>query len=448
MDSADAVLFQGVFDCSEHSDTGYTHGTPFAIDVVTVDGLPVEVSTANAYLAMQEAASHAGVALRVVSGFRTMAQQEYLYGCYTHCNCNDCNLAAVPGTSNHQSGHALDLNTSDPGVLAWLNAHGAGFGFSRTVASEDWHWEWWGHASDYPAPCGVTVPPGCASGTFTGAFCDDDGTPGESAHQCLVVDLGVPFACDDMDGHAAFCGARAATRAETVYVLGDAAGMPHTGQPDAFVDDNGDPLEVWMNAAHAFGIVLGDGAGHGNPNGTASRSTLAVIVVRMYALPPATRDWFLDDDGSSLEDFHNRLAEAGLTVGCGTGDGTRNRFCGGDALDRTTLASFACNIAAKSLRPIWAAPVTPPVDAGVVLDAGPSAPVDAGVVVDPPDALTDAGPDPVVQAPPEDEVTPQPHALPKSVQGGCASSSPAALGALALALLVHRRRARSGGLAG
>ena len=25
------------------------------------------------------------------------------------CNCNSCNLAAVPGYSNHQSGHALDL---------------------------------------------------------------------------------------------------------------------------------------------------------------------------------------------------------------------------------------------------------------------------------------------------------------------------------------------------
>ena len=46
-----------------------------------------------------------------------MASQEYLYACYVNCNCNNCNLAAKPGFSNHQSGHALDLNTSAAGVL-------------------------------------------------------------------------------------------------------------------------------------------------------------------------------------------------------------------------------------------------------------------------------------------------------------------------------------------
>jgi hypothetical protein len=103
---------------------------------------------------MQAAAAGAGVDVRIVSGFRTMAEQERLYSCYVNCNCNSCNLAARPGTSNHQSGHALDLNTSSGGVLTWLNNNGARFGFSRTVPSEAWHWEWWGSASDYPSPCG------------------------------------------------------------------------------------------------------------------------------------------------------------------------------------------------------------------------------------------------------------------------------------------------------
>ena len=49
--------------------------------------------------------------LKVVSGFRTMAEQTYFYNCHVNCNCNNCNLAAKPGYSNHQSGHALDLNT-------------------------------------------------------------------------------------------------------------------------------------------------------------------------------------------------------------------------------------------------------------------------------------------------------------------------------------------------
>ena len=51
------------------------------------------------------------------------------------------NLAAPPGYSNHQSGKALDLNTSAKGVYTWLSKHGATYGFRRTVPSEKWHWE-------------------------------------------------------------------------------------------------------------------------------------------------------------------------------------------------------------------------------------------------------------------------------------------------------------------
>lgn len=130
--------------CAEHTETGYRHGDPFTIHVVTIDGEPVERDTANAYYVMAEAAQRARVQIRVISGFRTMAEQRRLYECYTSCSCNDCNLAARPGHSNHQSGHALDLNTRAPGVLSWLNNHGARFGFRRTVSSEPWHWEWWG----------------------------------------------------------------------------------------------------------------------------------------------------------------------------------------------------------------------------------------------------------------------------------------------------------------
>ncbi|MBZ5712138.1 D-alanyl-D-alanine carboxypeptidase family protein [Nannocystis pusilla] len=157
----DPVYFDGTpsptyaIDCNEHEDVGYVQGSSFTITVVTVDGKPVEVETANAYYAMQQAAAADGVSIKVVSGFRTMAEQEYLYGCYINCNCNNCNLAAKPGYSNHQSGHALDLNTAAAGVLNWLEAHGDEFGFEATVPSEDWHWEWWGGGPATNGPCGT-----------------------------------------------------------------------------------------------------------------------------------------------------------------------------------------------------------------------------------------------------------------------------------------------------
>jgi hypothetical protein len=159
----------GLWSCSERTDTGYVRGAPFPIAVVTVDGKPVERDTANAYIVMQQAAARDGVTLAIVSGFRTHAEQQRLYGCYVNCNCNNCNLAARPGYSNHQSGHALDLDTGRRGALAWLDRNGARFGFSRTVPSENWHWEWWGGGPG-GGPCGGCTPH-CEGSRIIGADC-------------------------------------------------------------------------------------------------------------------------------------------------------------------------------------------------------------------------------------------------------------------------------------
>jgi LAS superfamily LD-carboxypeptidase LdcB len=111
------------------------------ICVTTIDGHYVEVNTARAFLRIRKAARNVGISIHVVSGFRSMASQRYLYHCYLSKKCNGGNLAAVPGYSNHQSGHALDLNTSAGGVYSYLVNHGHAYGFRRTVPSEKWHWE-------------------------------------------------------------------------------------------------------------------------------------------------------------------------------------------------------------------------------------------------------------------------------------------------------------------
>lgn len=156
------------YDCAESQDMGYDNGDPFDITVVMIDGEPVEKDTANAFWVMREAASADGVEIHINSGFRTMEEQEYFYMCYTCCCCNSCNLAAQPGYSNHQSGHALDLNTSAAGVYDWLAAHGGEYGFSRTVPSEDWHWEWWGGGPG-GGICDIAAAP---TGTLDAAGCE------------------------------------------------------------------------------------------------------------------------------------------------------------------------------------------------------------------------------------------------------------------------------------
>ena len=145
-------------NCKESSATGYTSGKSFSIKLVTVDGKKMEVKSANAYYVMAQAAAKKGVHLKVISGFRSYSQQLYLYNCYKNCNCNNCNLAAKPGYSNHQSGHAVDLNTSSSGIYSWLSANAAKYGWKRTVPSEKWHWEWWGGGPG-GGPCGKPTYP-------------------------------------------------------------------------------------------------------------------------------------------------------------------------------------------------------------------------------------------------------------------------------------------------
>lgn len=122
---------------------GYRKGKRITICVTTVNGKLVEVNTARAFLRMRKAAKAKGVSIVVNSGFRTMAKQRYLYNCYKTKKCNNGNLAAPPGYSNHQSGHALDLNTASRGVYSYLARHGSAYRFKRTVPSERWHWERW-----------------------------------------------------------------------------------------------------------------------------------------------------------------------------------------------------------------------------------------------------------------------------------------------------------------
>ena len=142
-------------DCTPQPATAFKSGNATQIEVVSFDGKPVSSAIVDPLYVMFMAAHADGVDLNLESGFRTYAEQEYLYNCYKNCNCNSCNLAAKPGYSNHQSGHAVDITTgcsagwsdefcaSKSKSFAWLLKNAAFHGFEKTVPSEPWHWEWW-----------------------------------------------------------------------------------------------------------------------------------------------------------------------------------------------------------------------------------------------------------------------------------------------------------------
>lgn len=118
---------------------GFRHGRPHVIEVVELSGVEVELGTARAFLSMQAAAARDGIELRIESGFRTAEHQLELYRAWRQ---RRGNKAARPGSSNHQSGRALDIVIPGKKTYAWLKANAATFRFKRTVKGEPWHWEY------------------------------------------------------------------------------------------------------------------------------------------------------------------------------------------------------------------------------------------------------------------------------------------------------------------
>jgi LAS superfamily LD-carboxypeptidase LdcB len=102
------------------------------------------------------AATHANIKLKINSAYRTYEDQERVFknNCSNAIGTGKCQirpgkkLTAIPGTSNHGFGLAIDLanlsgtllNTSMP-EYKWVAENAPRFGFKR-IASEAWHWEY------------------------------------------------------------------------------------------------------------------------------------------------------------------------------------------------------------------------------------------------------------------------------------------------------------------
>lgn len=120
-----------------------------------------------------------------------------------------------------------------------------------------------------------------------------------------------------------------------VAVLAHAAPASAAGR---FGDDDGNVHEPMIEALAATGTVQGCTSTAYCPSAVATRGQMASALARALALPEATRDHFPDDDASVHEDAVNRVAEAGITAG--RADGT---FGVADPLERRQLATLLAN---------------------------------------------------------------------------------------------------------
>lgn len=103
-------------------------------------GKYIGLSIAGRFDAMVAAAQRDGVNLVISSGMRTRAEQQRLWDLY---QAGKGNIAARPGTSNHEKGEAIDF-ANTPGAWAWLKRNAPRFGF-HNFPPEPWHYSLNGH---------------------------------------------------------------------------------------------------------------------------------------------------------------------------------------------------------------------------------------------------------------------------------------------------------------
>ncbi|HET9198058.1 MAG TPA: transglycosylase SLT domain-containing protein [Solirubrobacterales bacterium] len=133
--------------------TAIAAGGGYGGTLVMRDGEGMRPDAAAAYDRMVLAAQGDGIALIVVSGFRSDAEQAELFAAHP-----DPTWVAPPGQSLHRCATELDLGPSS--AYAWLAANAGRFGFVQRYSWEAWHF---GFAAG-PAPCSAAGETATAGG--------------------------------------------------------------------------------------------------------------------------------------------------------------------------------------------------------------------------------------------------------------------------------------------
>jgi len=170
--------------------------------------------------------------------------------------------------------------------------------------------------------------------TGDGAFDDDDSSVFQYAIQWLAW-KGVTVGCTP----DRYCPNRAVTRGEMAIFVARMLRLPISSHDaDYFTDDNGALWELAANKLYEAGISVGCGGTRFCGDHPISRAEMAVFFVRALDLPMATQDHFTDDEGNQFEEHINRVADAGITLGCNPPDS--DHYCPDGSVTRGQMAAF------------------------------------------------------------------------------------------------------------
>ena len=179
--------------------------------------------------------------------------------------------------------------------------------------------------AEAPAPYGQFLP-------FSGFYDVADGTTFGADVRWLGL-TGITNGCNP-PWRDEFCPKRILTRGEAAAFLARALDLP-VGTPGRFTDDDESTHEADIERIAEARITVGCAPDRFCPDRPVTRAEMAALIARALDLPVGTPGRFTDDDESTHEADIERIAEAGITVGCAA-----DRFCPDDQLTRDQLAAF------------------------------------------------------------------------------------------------------------
>ncbi|MDP3984778.1 MAG: S-layer homology domain-containing protein [Acidimicrobiia bacterium] len=171
-----------------------------------------------------------------------------------------------------------------------------------------------------------------------GAFTDDDTSVHENAIDAIAA-AGITKGCNPPTNNR-FCPEAAVTRGEMAAFL-TRAGDPPSTSSDFFTDDSSSIFQADINRLAAAGITKGCNPPTNNrfcPGDSVTRDQMAAFLARALDLPATSTDHFVDDNNSIYEADINRIAQAGISLGCNPPSNTR--FCPGRDITRAEMATF------------------------------------------------------------------------------------------------------------
>ena len=177
----------------------------------------------------------------------------------------------------------------------------------------------------------AVLPPG-------GTFIDDDNNVHEGGIEAIAAE-NITLGCNP-PANDRYCPDRTVTRGEMAVFLSRALGLTATPN-DYFNDDNGHIFEGGINRLRAAGITQGCNPPVNNrfcPDREMTRGEMAAMLARAFDYPVSDQDRFTDDNGHIFEAAIQRIAAAGITVGCNPP--ANNRFCPDQKIKRDQMATF------------------------------------------------------------------------------------------------------------